>query len=123
MAWTYSGDPSSNPKDEVRYLIGDTEQDMPLLQDEEITYSLSKNNQVARDAALTCLRSIMAKVAKQVDESTGPLKINASQRYYRYRSLYNDLLGMDAAYQGAPDGASSAVDGNNTFRIGLHDNP
>ena len=35
-ACSYSGDPSSSPRDEVRFLIGDTTPDDPLLSDPEL---------------------------------------------------------------------------------------
>jgi hypothetical protein len=41
MPWTYSGDPTSSAKDEVRYLTGDTDVTKPwTLQDAEIQYSI-----------------------------------------------------------------------------------
>lgn len=41
MTWTYSGDPSTSPKDEVRFLLGDTDTNDQLIQDEEIEYLLT----------------------------------------------------------------------------------
>src|SRR3954465_5880659 len=38
MTWTYSGNPSTSTTDEIRFLIGDTDPDDELLQDEEIQY-------------------------------------------------------------------------------------
>ncbi len=41
MTWTYSGDPSSSDKDEVRFLVGDTDTSDQLVSDEEINYALA----------------------------------------------------------------------------------
>ena len=38
MSWTYSGNPADSPIDECRFLIGDTNEDEPIMQDEEIQY-------------------------------------------------------------------------------------
>ncbi|HIS17776.1 MAG TPA: hypothetical protein IAC02_04110, partial [Candidatus Coprovivens excrementavium] len=42
--FTYSGNPSDSLKDEVRFRIGDTEDDFPMLLDNEIEFLLSSNN-------------------------------------------------------------------------------
>jgi hypothetical protein len=42
MSWSYSGNPSSTPLDEVRFLTSDTDQTKPwTLQDEEIQYAIT----------------------------------------------------------------------------------
>ena len=38
MSWNYSGNPASSPVDECRFLIGDTNPNEPIMQDEEIQY-------------------------------------------------------------------------------------
>lgn len=55
MAWTYSGNPASTPKDAVRFLIRDTVNTRPLLQDEEIAWALSEcGGNVYLAGALCC---------------------------------------------------------------------
>ena len=49
MTWSYSGDPAASDLDAVRYIIGDTSEDMSLLTDEEIKYELSNNEDVGID--------------------------------------------------------------------------
>ena len=44
MSWTYSGDPSSSELDECRFLISDTDEASPILQDEEIKYIIESAN-------------------------------------------------------------------------------
>jgi hypothetical protein len=41
VSWTYSGDPSLNDKDTVRFLIGDTDTDEQQITDEEINFLLT----------------------------------------------------------------------------------
>lgn len=38
MSWSYSGDPSTNKVDECRFLLGDTIEESPIMQNEEIQY-------------------------------------------------------------------------------------
>ena len=53
MTWTYGGDPASNARDAIRFLIGDTDTNDQLLNDEEIAWV---NNQVTgSDTATTAL--------------------------------------------------------------------
>lgn len=38
MSWTYTGNPKDSKKDECRFLLGDTLEESPIMQDEEIQY-------------------------------------------------------------------------------------
>lgn len=42
MAWSYSGDPGTSDKDELRFMVADTDDTVPLLTDEEIGYLISR---------------------------------------------------------------------------------
>ncbi len=90
MAWTYTGDPSSSPKDEVRFLVGDTDDGDKLLRDEEITYALAKTGGVIT-ASIRCCEMIMAKFSRLADESVGPLRIDYSQKSKGYRAMISQL--------------------------------
>jgi len=50
--WTYSGDPSLNSRDAVRFLIGDTVEAAAIFQDEEIDWLLTQNTNIYFAAAL-----------------------------------------------------------------------
>jgi hypothetical protein len=51
MTWTYSGDPTLSTRDQVRFLIGDTNSSTPIFQDEEIDWLLTQNTNVYLAAA------------------------------------------------------------------------
>lgn len=91
MAWSYSGDPSTSPKDEVRFLIGDTSEDDPLLQDEEIAYLLDQCGGSALAAAVAACEGIVAKLSREADLRSGATSISASQRHAHYAALLTDL--------------------------------
>lgn len=91
MTWSYSGDPTSDPKDEVRFLIGDTDSDDQLIEDEEINYLLDKEGGIILEAAARAAGAIAAKFAREADKDIGDYSISASQRAEAYRELEKAL--------------------------------
>ena len=93
MAWTY--DPTNlddstqeGRKNIVRRLIGDTIETDPQLQDEEIYYSLTANNDDVYDAAIWCCRAIAASYARLVNtELDGALREDYSDLVDNYKFL------------------------------------
>ncbi len=84
MTFSYSGNPSSSDRDQVRFLIADTNSAAPILQDEEIDYLLATETSVAR-AALAAAEEVLSRFARQVDKTVGPTQISASQRHAQYK--------------------------------------
>lgn len=73
MSATY--DPSKlneQPLYQVRLMLGDTEIDTPLLQDEEITFFLTQNNNNVLNACITACYSIISKLSGEEDFKLGP---------------------------------------------------
>ena len=52
--WTYNGDPSRSPADAVRFLVGDTIRERPLLDDREVAYLVDRNANINIAAAEAC---------------------------------------------------------------------
>jgi hypothetical protein len=97
MSWTYSMNPGTSPKDTVRYLIGDTNIDNPIVQDEEIQFNLAEvNSEPYRAASNTCynLAALFTGMAQSESKSVGGLSISKSlgDRAQRYERLAKDLL-------------------------------
>lgn len=90
--WTYSGNPGFSAKDQVRFLIGDTDPDDPQLYDGEIEWTLSQYNNAPLNAAVRAVESVMTKYSRQVDENVGQVKIFFSQRLKAYQQTQNILL-------------------------------
>lgn len=105
MGWTYSGDPSVSRKDEVRFLVGDTnnDPDEQLLQDEEILYAL-RLYPVASDtatytdprsqplmASLVCAEAIWAYFQRQADERLPPVNFEYAARAKNYKAKIDYL--------------------------------
>lgn len=120
MTWTYSGNPKESLKDYVRFLCGDTDEDMPLLQDEEIQFLLEQHRSVIKAAIAAC-KVIIAKLSREVDYSIGPEKVAASQRVEHYRALLADLS-SDIKTKAAPSWSTPEMAKRPAlFDIGMHD--
>lgn len=129
MAWTYGGDPAANSRDQIRFLIGDTDSTNQLLQDAEITFLYAQWNSNAYLAAAHACDALAAKFAAKSDysRSVGDLSISTQygQQADRYRSLGAQLLAQNA--QATPPSPTFYVDDNNNvfgkqmFSIGMED--
>ena len=91
MTWTYSGDPSASSTDAVRYKIQDTDEDRPLLLDEEIEYELSESDDDVFRAALSCAEVLLARGAHKVTKKINNRQINYSDLAEQYRVLVESL--------------------------------
>ena len=116
MIWTYSGDPSSCPKDEVRYLIGDTKEDDPLLSDDEIEYTITKNPGNIYTAAAKCCDAVLATLARDIESTVGPLKVLNQQKFEHYKQIRSTL--SSGGYIAVPVGAPTTP---GTFAVGMND--
>lgn len=90
MAWTYSGDPASSEKDYVRFLVGDTDTNDQLVQDEEIEAVLADEGNVSLAAAIIA-EAIAGKYSRLADISVGKTSISYSQRAASYLALATRL--------------------------------
>ncbi len=96
MSWSYTGDPRSSPKDEVRFLVGDTNSNKQLLQDEEVNYNILYVSPIPPSngnflAAAYCADAIAAKYAFLVDKAVGDLHISYSQLQKGFLALATKL--------------------------------
>ncbi len=91
MAWTYNvAELATSQLFQVRFMIGDTIQTDPLLQDEEINLIIAEKGNV-RSAAVECCERISSAFARQTDYKLGPYSVNASDRSKRYEELAKKL--------------------------------
>lgn len=87
MAWSYTGNPGASAKDQVRFLLGDTDECDQLLQDGEITWLLSQYNNAPMNAAIRGCEVLMMKFGRLVDESVGSVRMSYSQRVGAFTKL------------------------------------
>jgi hypothetical protein len=118
MSWTYSGNPANSDLDEVRFLIGDTLVDEPLLQDEEIKFFISKVKN-ASHAAIKCCEVIIANLSRSSDSKVGPIETKQSQQVDNYRKL---LVQLRKSVGGTPTNVAGNDNHETIFNISMMDN-
>lgn len=107
MSWSYSGDPSSSPKDEVRFLISDTDTADQQLSDEEINYNLKLVYGINPPAsgnflpAAYCADGLRAKFTRTSDKTVGDLHVSYGSLAKQYADL-NDRLRQRATMSMVP---------------------
>lgn len=113
MTWTYGGDPSE-PKDEVRLLVGDTTETDQMTQDEEIEYALELwppgDGKPAWLASAYICDAIAGRFARQMQQSIGPLAKSAQMMWEHYRQQAQDYRVLYATNGlGIVDGSMAGV--------------
>lgn len=134
MTWTYLlSEISITPIYQVRFLIGDTDPDNHLLEDEEISFIISQQSTIY-GAAAECCRSLASQAAQSVDRRAGDTEYKDSQMGRAY-TIMAISFGAKAAATGAamPFAGGISIDDKNQrrndadrvtpqFSIGLDDN-
>lgn len=131
--WTYSGDPNNNAKDEVRFLIGDTDEDHQLVSDEEINYALltQANHWIAAADVLETQATKYAGAASS--RIIGGMSITYGSRTESFRARAASLrtrgrIAAGKPYAGGISQADKEAKGTDSDRIstavtmGMHDN-
>lgn len=132
MGFSYSGNPQNSEKDEVRFLLGDTDSSRGMLQDAEILYLITSEGSTLH-AAVAGAIALAAKFARASDETVGSVSKSYSQRAEAFHKLAKVLKTRDAVRCVAPyaGGISEADKLPNemdpdavdpAFRRDLHDN-
>lgn len=114
-------------RDKVRLLIGDTDEDDPLIYDQEIAFFLEEFGGV-RAAAAAAARAIAAKFSRLADKQVGDLSLKMSQKAKAYLDLagsLNDGTGRTAAllaipYAGGISRSDVRARESDTDRVGPH---
>lgn len=120
--WTYSGD-LSDPLQETRFIIQDTDGDRPLFTDAEIAYALDAAGGSTRRAAASLVEQLMARYAAMADTTELDLSVKASQLFEHYQALHGELIslfgggGSTIPYAGGISHADIAGNRANTDRV------
>lgn len=95
--WTYDAtnlnkDDLEGRKNIVRFLIGDTDQYDPQLQDDEIYFTLDINNEKVYGAAIACVSAVISKYARLVNtELDEAVRSDFSDLHKNYVALRKEL--------------------------------
>ncbi len=115
----------------VRFLIGDTDSDDPMLKDTEIEYCITVENSDLFFAAARCCETVASRFARDVDYRFSTLWQNAGDAFDHYMALAERLRKSDQSVFDGIGLQMSAVltdrinnsGGPEIFWIGQHDNP
>lgn len=80
MSWTYTADPLNNALDEVRMLVGDTNDNFHIMQDEELQYFISTYSDVNLRLS-KIFYSMAAKFSSDTKKALGPQSEDARKRH------------------------------------------
>lgn len=102
MSWSYSGNPSATPLDMCRFIIGDTNEKAPIMQDEEIQYIISKygdnENKLKYElflhASTIFSRDIKRSLGPQSEDPTSRLNFFKEQLEFYKAKLSNTGLSL-----------------------------
>lgn len=98
----------------LRYELGDTSPELPIMSDDEYQYFLSKNDYVVRRAAMDAAKSIMLKLSMRSDEVVDIFSVKgsaAAKNYMQALQIYiknPDLNSLYEKVQGYAGGISKA---------------
>lgn len=84
MAFSYTGDPTNNPIDALRIMLGDLDDVNPIYQDEEIEYFLSLNNDNIQAAFYQLALSILPKFTRFARERAGQIEVYGGDYFNNY---------------------------------------
>lgn len=130
--FSYGGDPSTSAVDAVRFLVGDTNEDRPLLDDREVEWAISLNpNQNL--AAATLADHLYGFFASKGDFKVGPV----SKSYGKVAELFKAKaaqLRAEACKGAIPSFPATKIStkevlilnpdlAQSSFSVGLTDNP
>lgn len=134
--WSYSGDPATSDRDQVRFLIQDTDLEVPLLSDNEVNFLVTKwfplyqsLTYVAAIAASVVARrfaSVLNVSGDGVSVSTADL----AQRYTDMATRLREEYKLETAVGGSAD-IENLMIGTHldesivglAFSMAIHDNP
>lgn len=86
----------------LRYELGDTSPELPIMSDEEYQYFLSKNDYVIRRAAMDAAKSIMLKLSMRSDETIDIFSVkgsSAAKNYIQALQMYIKNPDLNALYE------------------------
>lgn len=125
----YGANPTAEPRDQVRLLVGDTNPHDYLLLDAEVDWVLARAGDDVEAAAIKAALAIAAKFGREVDRSLGDVSRSASQRSAAYRALakaMSDQAALDreaAVRTSAPLALANNLDCDPYFALGFMDRP
>ena len=100
MSWSYDSSAlATSIKDQIRLLIGDTNETEPFIEDEEINFYIGQHPNDATRAALDCVNVIITRITSTPDYTLGPYSESKASRLSAFRSIKASLEKQTIGYQ------------------------
>jgi hypothetical protein len=93
---------AEEPLYQVRFHLGDTDEDTATFQDEEIKYALSCNNDDVLRTCIACITALLPRLAQHTEFTVGPYSEKSSSSAYSYWTKMLDELKAKVSGYGAP---------------------
>lgn len=130
--FSYSGDPSTSQKDQVRFLIGDTEVDDMILTDAEIEWCITNRGSTNLYLAASDAADLAGhKYSRIINRQTGTLSLSMSTSSNPFQQRSKALRQLASERRVGPVLASDSLASNIAshggrrpplFWVGMHDN-
>ncbi|WOZ57477.1 hypothetical protein [Pseudomonas phage vB_PseuGesM_254] len=88
----YNGDPTNNPVDRVRLIVGDIWADIEILSDADYQYFLDKNDGNVNRAAMDAARTMLFKLSRYARERTGDIEVYGSDWFKQFAKALDDMI-------------------------------
>lgn len=119
MSWNYSGNPASSEVDRIRFMVGDTNEDEPILQDEEIEFLIAEHGDNENALRYNVFVTVATIFARDIKRSLGPQAEDPTERLKFFKdqvAIYRSKLAI--AGVSLPSYAYPKI-----FKKGMHSNP
>ena len=119
MSWSYSGNPADSQKDELRFILGDTNMSEPVMQDEELEYLIAEYGSNRNLLLYQSFVRMATLFARDIKRSLGPQSEDPTERLKFFKDQANQykaklsIAGISVPTYQYPK----------AFRKGLHSNP
>lgn len=119
MSWTYSGNPANSQIDECRFLLGDTNESEPIMQDEEIQYIIDMYEGNKNQILYQLFSRAATIFARDIKRSLGPQSEDPTERLKYFKEKAEEYKSkISSAGLSLPKYAHPKV-----FRKGMQNNP
>ena len=119
MSWSYSGNPQNSAIDECRFLIGDTNEESPIMQDEEIQYIITEANGNVDKLRYELFRHAATIFARDIKRSLGPQSEDPTERL----NFFKEQMSMYKARLSSSGISLPRYSYPKVFRKGIQNNP
>lgn len=119
MSFSYSGNPAASKLDECRFLLSDTDENNPILQDEEINFIISNVGDNDNLLKYTLFKQAATIFSRAIKRSLGPQSEDPTSRLQYFQAQAAEYKSkLSAKGVSLPKYAHPKV-----FHRGMHNNP